>query len=152
MLKRIAWLQTSGILRGYLFGEIFWIDRGELSESSSCTRRCDVTNEWNPPKFLTSVPTQNVDFAELTDTERILNVLLRKKKKEQKENGVKTSLEISKPSKPITHSLLLCFIFYSGRIELKYGWRISSLRAPSCIWFLAFVRLRKATIQPSSAI
>lgn len=84
MLKRIAWLQTSGILRGDLFGEIFGIDRGELSESSSCTRRCHVTNEWNPPKFLTSVPTQNVDFAELTDTERILNVLLRKKKKRTK--------------------------------------------------------------------
>lgn len=151
MLKRIAWLQTSGILRGDLFGEIFWIDRGELSESSSCTRRCDVTNEWNPPKFLTSVPTQNVDFAELTDTERILNVLLRKKKKEQKENRVETSLKISKPSKPIIRSLLLCFFFYSGGIELKYGWRISSLRAPSCIWILAFVRLRKATFQPSSA-
>lgn len=68
--------------------EIFNISRAAKSRSSaqfarrSANERKSVTRILTHENLLTSVPTQNVDSAELTDIKRILNVLLKKKKKE----------------------------------------------------------------------
>lgn len=60
---------------------------------------------------------QNVNFAELTGIERILNVLLRKKKKKRK-NRVEKSLKSK--IKPITCFLSTFFFFFnSKRIQVK---------------------------------
>lgn len=67
--------------------EIFNISRAAKSRSSaqfarrSANERKSVTRILTHENLLTSVPTQNVDSAELTDIKRILNVLLKKKKK-----------------------------------------------------------------------
>lgn len=66
--------------------EIFNISRAAKSRSSAvcaaqCKREESVTRIPTHENLLTSVPTQNVDSAELTDIKRILNVLLKKKKK-----------------------------------------------------------------------
>lgn len=64
--------------------EIFNISRAAKSRSSAvcaaqCKREESVTRIPTHENLLTSVPTQNVDSAELTDIKRILNVLLKKK-------------------------------------------------------------------------
>lgn len=52
----------------------------EKSNVQRCLRNCVNRFESDLPRnFFTSVPMRNVDLAELTDTERILNVLLKKK-------------------------------------------------------------------------
>lgn len=63
--------------------EIFDISRAAKSRSSAvcaaqCKRERSVTRIPTHENLLTSVPTQNVDSAELTDIKRILNVLLKK--------------------------------------------------------------------------
>lgn len=71
-------------------------DKSKESSKSSNSARKRYERIESTENSLTSVPMQNVNFAELTGIERILNVLLRKKKK-TKEQSRKKSQEKSNP-------------------------------------------------------
>lgn len=72
-------------------------DKSKESSKSSNSARKHYERIESTENSLTSVPMQNVNFAELTGIERILNVLLRKKKKKTKEQSRKKSQEKSNP-------------------------------------------------------
>lgn len=70
---------------------------------------------------------QNVNFAELTGIERILNVLLRKKKKKRK-NRVEKSLKSK--IKPITCFLSTFFFFFQLEKNTGKGYGLHECLPP----------------------
>lgn len=84
-------------------------DKSKESSKSSNSARKRYERIESTENSLTSVPMQNVNFAELTGIERILNVLLRKKKK-TKEQSRKKSQEKSNPS-------LVSFLHFFFQLE-----------------------------------
>lgn len=80
-------------------------DKSKESSKSSNSARKRYERIESTENSLTSVPMQNVNFAELTGIERILNVLLRKKKK--RKNRVEKSLK-----KNQTYHLFPFYIFF----------------------------------------
>lgn len=89
-------------------------DKSKESSKSSNSARKRYERIESTENSLTSVPMQNVNFAELTGIERILNVLLRKKKKKRK-NRVEKSLK-----KNQTHHLFPFYIFFFNSKEHRY--------------------------------
>lgn len=61
------------------FGKYLILRVPRRADRAQCKRERSVTRIPTHENLLTSVPTQNVDSAELTDIKRILNVLLKKK-------------------------------------------------------------------------